>query len=230
VADGADTVLDALLDVLGPDGLLVTPTFTFRTARFDPRVEPGVTGVLGERLRRRDGAVRSAHPTHSVAALGAGAEELCAGHEELAATDVGTPLERLARADGWVLLLGVGHVVNTTVHVGEFVGGAPYLDLPLRSDWPRVHEVVLPEGVRTFEYGRFAGCSRAFGVVERGLRARGVVRDGRVGYAETQLVPGGAVVEETIALLEGAEDALLCNDPSPAHRCVRARARARAEA
>jgi aminoglycoside 3-N-acetyltransferase len=230
VEGGADAVLDALLDVVGPDGLLVMPTFTFRTARFDPRVEPGVTGVLGERLRLRDGAVRSAHPTHSVAALGAGAPELCAGHEELAATEVGSPLEQLAREDGWVLLLGVGHVVDTTVHVGEFVAGASYLDLPLRSDWPRIHEVVLPGGVRTFEYDRFAGCSRAFGVVERGLRERGLVRDGSVGYAETQLVRGRAVVEETVALLAGAEHALLCNDPSPAHRCLRARARARTEA
>ncbi|HVU77597.1 MAG TPA: AAC(3) family N-acetyltransferase [Gaiellaceae bacterium] len=224
VEGGAEAVVDSLLAVLGPDGLLIVPTFTYNTARFDPLTEPGQAGVLGEVVRRRPDAVRSAHPTHSVAAIGAGAHELCAGHEELAAADPGSPFDRLVERGGKVLLLGVGHVANTTVHLGEFRAGVRYVELQPSLAWPRVHEVTVDGRARSFEYGRFAGCSRAFGVVERGLRERSLIRDGRVGDAQAQLVPAAAVVEETIALLRRDEHALLCTDPSPEHRCARARA------
>jgi aminoglycoside 3-N-acetyltransferase len=224
VEGGADAIVDALLDVLGPEGLLMVPAFTYATKRFDPAVEPGRTGALAEAVRLRPGAVRSLHPTHSVAALGAGARELCAGHEDLAATDVDSPLDRLARAGGYVLLLGVGHIADTTVHVGEFRASAPYLDIPFSPAWPRVHEIVSGGETRTVEYDRFPGCSRAFGVVERGLRERSVIRDGRVGRAESQLVPGEALIEETVALLDCDAYALLCSD-ARCHRCARVRER-----
>lgn len=224
VDGGAEAVLDALLGVLGPDGLLLVPTFTYDTARFDPVVEPGRTGGLGETARRRPDAVRSAHPTHSVAAIGAGAREICAGHEEVAAADPGSPFDRLVERGGRVLLLGVGHVANTTVHVGEFRAGVRYIGLQPSLAWPRVHEVVTGGVARRFEYTRFAGCSRAFGAVERGLRERSLIRDGRVGDAQAQLVSAAAVVEETVALLQRDEQALLCTDSSPEHRCARARA------
>jgi aminoglycoside 3-N-acetyltransferase len=223
VEGGADTMVDALLDVLGPEGLLVVPTFTYTTRRFDPAVVPGRTGALAETVRLRAGAVRSLHPTHSVAALGAGARELCAGHEDLAATDVNSPLDRLARGGGYVLLLGVGHIANTTVHVGEFRARAPYLDVSPRPDWPRVHEIETGGETRVVEYDRFPGCSRAFGVVERGLRDRSAIRDGRVGRAESQLMLGEWLIEETVALLERDTRALLCSDALCHHRCARVR-------
>ena len=189
---------------------------------FDPAVEPGRTGALAEAIRLRPGAVRSLHPTHSVAALGAGAAELCAGHERVAAIDVDSPLDRLARAGGHVLLLGVGHVADTTVHVGEFRAGAAYLHIQFSPDWPCAHEIVIGRETRSVEYDRFAGCSRAFGVVERGLRERSAIRDGLVGRASAQLVRGEDVIEEVVALLEHDPGALLCTDPR-CHRCSLAR-------
>ncbi len=223
VEGGADAIVAALLEVVGPDGLIVAPAFTYDTARFDPATEPGRTGALAEAVRLSPGAVRSLHPTHSVAALGAGAAELCAGHELLAATDVDSPLDRLARSGGYVLLLGVGHVANTTVHVGEFRAPAPYLSIPFSPDWPRVHEIVTAGGSVKVEYDRFPGCSRAFAVVERGLRERSAIRDGFVGRASAQLVRGEDVIEEAVALLERDACALLCTDPR-CYRCTRARA------
>lgn len=223
VEGGAETVVDALLEVLEPQGLLVVPTFTYTTERFDPAREPGRTGAIAEAVRVRPGAVRSLHPTHSVAALGAGARELCANHESLAGTDVGSPLDRLARAGGHVLLLGVGHIANTTIHVGEFRAHAPYLSIPISPAWPSVHEIVTGNEVRTVRYERFPGCSRAFGVVERGLRERALIRDGRVGRAESQLILGEALIDEAVALLEADVQALLCAGVQRCHRCARAR-------
>jgi aminoglycoside 3-N-acetyltransferase len=61
-------------------------------------------------------------------------------------------------------------------------------------------------------------------VIERSLRERGAVRDGRVGRALAQFVSGRAVVEEAVALVRSDETALLCTDPG-CFRCSRARAR-----
>ena len=209
VGASPDELIDSLLDVVG---LVVMPTFSYDNEAFDPATTPGRTGALTEAFRRRPETVRSLHPFYSVAALGAGAAELCEGHELLAATAPGTPLDRLAATGGSVLLLGVGHVANTTAHVGEFHAAAPYLDIPFDPDWP------------TGGYDRFPGCSRAFGALERPLRERGAVRDGKVGRALAQLVPGSAVIETTVELLRGDPAALLCTDPG-CYRCSRARAR-----
>jgi aminoglycoside 3-N-acetyltransferase len=223
VEGGAEAVVDALLEVLGPHGLLVVPTFTYFTERFDPVVEPGRTGALAEAVRRRLGAIRSLHPTHSVAALGAGAQELCANHEQVAATDVDSPLDRLAREGGLVLLLGVGHIVNTTIHVAEFRADAAYLEIQPVPAWPRMHEIVLAGEAHAVSYDRFPGCSRAFGIVERGLRERAAIRDGRVGRAESQLLRGEELIEEGVALLDRDPLALLCVAEAAGHRCAEVR-------
>ena len=222
VGHAADDVIAALLDVVGPTGLVVVPAFRYDTTRFDPATTPGRTGALTEAFRRRPDAVRSLHPFYSVAAVGDGAAELCAGHERLPATGIGSPLDRVAGDGGLVLLLGVAQTANTTVHVGEFHADVPYLDVPFDPAWPTEAEVETPDGAIRYSYDRFPGCSRAFGLLERPLRERGAVRDGRVGRALAQLVPGRAVVEETVALLERDPAALLCTDPA-CYRCSRAR-------
>ena len=73
-------------------------------------------------LRRRD-AVRSSHPHYSMAALGPLAQELCGTHDLDWSIGPDSPLGRVADHGGQVLLLGVGHGSNTSLHVAE-VGGA----------------------------------------------------------------------------------------------------------
>lgn len=207
----ADELIDELLAAVAPQGLVVMPTFTYDNATFGLDT-PGRTGALTELFRRRPEAVRSLHPTYSMAAIGAGAAALLEGHERVGATAIDSPLDRLAASGGLVLLLGVGHTSNTTAHVGEFRADAPYLDIPFDPAWP------------THGYDRFPGCSRAFGALERPLRERGAIRDGQVGGALTQLVPGSAVIDETVALVSDDPAALLCTDPG-CYRCSRARDR-----
>lgn len=207
----AEELIDALLEAVGPQGLVLMPAFTYDNEMLAPDL-PARTGALSEAFRRRSEAVRSAHPTYSVAAIGSEAEELLDGHERAGATGIGSPLDRLAAAGGLVLLLGVGHTANTTVHVGEFHADAFYLDIPFDPAWP-AHGA-----------DRFPGCSRAFGALERPLRERGAIRDGKVGGALAQLVTGLAVIEATVELLAADPAALLCTDPD-CHRCSRARAR-----
>jgi aminoglycoside 3-N-acetyltransferase len=83
VEGGAETVVDALLDVLGAEGTLVVPTFTYGLDVYDPKESPSMVGAISEAVRKRTNALRSLHPTHSVAAIGELADVVTEGHEKV---------------------------------------------------------------------------------------------------------------------------------------------------
>ena len=74
VAGGAETVLDALLEWVGPEGTVLFPTFNFsswsESHYFDIAETPSHMGIIGELARQRPEAVRTPHPMYSFAALG----------------------------------------------------------------------------------------------------------------------------------------------------------------
>ena len=224
VEGGAATVVGALLDVLGPSGLLVFPTFTYRTQVFNPATEPCLTGRIPETGRSWPGAVRSWHPTHSVAAIGEGATMLCAYHHLVGGFDLDSPLDRLAARGGYVLLLGVGHNTNSTVHVGEAHAKVPYLDVPFGPNAFTTAKVITPHDEIEVPIKHPPGCSKAFGAVEKVLRGHGWVRDGTVGKALVQRVPSQAVIEATVEILQADPAGLLCTDPQ-CYRCTQSRLR-----
>lgn len=129
VAGGADTVIDAFLEVLGPNGTLAMPTFAIigggqaylsANPLFDPQTTPSTVGKLTELFRQRPGARRSIHPTHSIAAMGPQAEYLTTGHE-MASTPFGTetPFEKLLKVNAWMVCLGIDIHVLTLYHTFE---------------------------------------------------------------------------------------------------------------
>jgi aminoglycoside 3-N-acetyltransferase len=151
---GADTVIDALLAVVGERGTVMMPTFcggdsTYRYVSagpppFDPEGSPITTGALPDRFRRCLGVRRSLHPTHSVAARGPLAERLIAGHERSATPfGDGTPYARLEELGGKVLLLNSN--ANSLMHRAQE-----------EMDWPNHYrpgrvalQVLAPDGQRT---------------------------------------------------------------------------------
>jgi len=222
VNGGAETVVEALLDVVGDEGLILAPTYTYFTTRFNPASEPSLTGRLTETIRTREEAHRSWHPTHSAAAIGAGAVDIVKGHHLRAACGFGSPLDRVMSRNGWVLLIGVGHNANSTIHVGEVHAAVPYLDVPFFADSPTQLTVVTPDGDLAVPIIHPSGCSKAFGAVERPLRQRGAIRDGILGDALIQLMRGKAIVETVVEMLSTNPGELLCADPS-CHRCTQSR-------
>jgi len=75
VAGGAPTVIDALLQTLGPDGTLVLPAFTYPLSRdpdfvFDPVHTPSLMGAISDAGRRHPEARRSLHLWPSISAIG----------------------------------------------------------------------------------------------------------------------------------------------------------------
>ena len=118
-----------LEELVGPSGTLLVPTFPFRgrqlsyvhsaPAAFDPRRTPSRMGLLTEIFRRLPGTVRSLHPTHSVAARGPRAQELCGEHHLGTAFGRHSPFYRM-REGGTVVGLGVDVRRGFTVlHVAE---------------------------------------------------------------------------------------------------------------
>jgi len=127
VAGGPDTVIDGLLDVIGPEGTLAAPTFTFSRLGAPPFCRddsPSRVGIISETLRRRDGARRSGHPTHSVAALGKRAAWLVRRHPPTENPFVeGGPFRKLYRENAIIIML-CRPGPNTCMHVGELWAGA----------------------------------------------------------------------------------------------------------
>lgn len=83
-----------------------------------------------------------------------------------------------------MLLLGVDHRSNSTVHVGESHARLPYLDVPRHPGTPAEAVVKLPDGREvTVTHRQMPGCSWSYNGVEGELRRREAVRDGLIGLA-----------------------------------------------
>jgi aminoglycoside 3-N-acetyltransferase len=136
VEGGEDTVLDALLEALGPEGTLVMPTLSCSWVGrppFDPRRTPSRVGAVTEAFRRRPGVLRSPHPTHSVAALGPRAAEITRVHSpERPVFAPEGAFGKLYDLDAWILLLAP-LAANTCMHMGEERAGVPLVDIVARA-------------------------------------------------------------------------------------------------
>ena len=215
VEGGADAVLDALLDAIGPTGNLMLPTFNYSSPppepHFDPDETPGRTGIIPETGRKRPGAIRSLHPTHSVAVLGPQADALTRDHLAGRAFGVGSPIDRLVQMGGKVLLVGVGFAANSTVHVAEEHAGVP--KAPKVAPLP-VFNVLMPDGaISTHKYDTSPSCSAAFGAAEYALRRHGEIRDFRIRNCLIQLMLGADVIRRVGEMIAEKPDALLCTWP-----------------
>jgi aminoglycoside 3-N-acetyltransferase len=135
VGGGAETVVDALLEVLGPRGTLVVPTFTFTheaaTAAgekplIDPATDPSEMGAISEAARRRRDARRTTAYRHSFAAIGRRAELLASVDPGLAPFDFRSAFGVLLALDAQVALLGVTYARSTSHHFAEWVADVPY--------------------------------------------------------------------------------------------------------
>lgn len=243
VPGGPGEVVGAILDVIGPDGTLAMaawpaadPTRIDPGVLFDVGETPSRAGLLSEALRTYPQAVRSLHPIASVAAVGARAIEITAGHD-LSASPFGpsSPYGKIAQMGPRVLLVGA-HMGGLLYHVQDRVGFPNlYSDEPirieirdtkgsyrsittplLRGDVPPV--VILPgsrpenrdymlvpdyslmfpadreRSVMDAGYLRF-NRSRFLGRRER-LQARGILRCGRVGSADSALIDGSRMLDQ----------------------------------
>ncbi len=160
-------------------------------------------GALPECLRRHPKARRSSHPILSFAGIGV---EDALARQTLA--DPLAPIGALVEEAGWVLLLGVDHTVNTSIHWAEKIAGRRQF----------VRWALTGKGV--IECPGFPGCSMGF---ERAAPLlEDLTRQATVGTAAVRALPLRPMVERLAALIREDELALLCDDPA-CERCAAVR-------
>jgi aminoglycoside 3-N-acetyltransferase len=160
-------------------------------------------GILPETLRKHPLARRSYHPILSFTGIGV---EAALSKQTL--DDPMAPIGALVEEDGWVLLLGVAHTVNTSMHWAEKLAGRRQF----------VRWALTGKGV--VECKGFPGCSLGFDQIAPNLE--GVSSAVQVGESWVQAVPLRPLVETVIEMIREDAEALLCGDPA-CERCAAVR-------
>ncbi|KAB2913050.1 MAG: AAC(3) family N-acetyltransferase [Dechloromonas sp.] len=214
VAGGGQAVLLAMTQTLGVEGTLVMPAYTtdnsdprdwrappipeawWQTVRdnmpaFDPRRTPtrGM-GHIAEVFRSWPDVRRSEHPATSFCAWGRHADMITRNHGLANGFADSSPLARIYELRGHVLLLGVGHDANSSLHLAEH-----------RCEWPRKR--VLDQGAAMLvngrrEWVRFNDVildSSDFGLIGAAFDATGVTLGGKVGSAACKLMSQVSLVD-----------------------------------
>src|SRR5688572_29561081 len=178
-----------LIAALRTEGTLVMPSMTSDDDQpFDRKATPCLwLGIVAETFWRMPGVLRSDSP-HAFAAIGPQAARITTPHPVDLPHGLDSPVGRVYELNGQVLLLGVGHGDNTTVHLAEYLGGARYR----RQKYSTILEAGQPVRV---EYGEIDHCCQNFNLVEGWLEARGLQRRGQVGYTEARLIRSRDIVE-----------------------------------
>jgi aminoglycoside 3-N-acetyltransferase len=218
IAGGARTFIDALLDVVGPEGTLVTnsyvdvyplPLSEEDAAKISDRWTPSYAGAVANAMIHYPGAYRSRHPVQKYAAVGRRAEELTQNHGPNSfAYDV---LRIMAETGGKLLKVGPDDIVLgvATTHSAIWKlgfqqqrprAGINYRNgngelLTFERDWP---------GVCVEAYHRFMPLCREAGTF---------LSEGRVGHAEAKIIDMGKTLNLQIEILSKDPTFLLCEDP-----------------
>ncbi len=224
VCGGAVAVIVALQKVLGPTGTLVMPAHSpdlTEPSKWEsppvpeswwpvirenmPAYDPGLTptramGIIAETFRKQRGVLRSAHPHVSFCVSGPQASRIANNHSLAFGLGEHSPLARIYDLHGFVLLLGVNHGNNTSMHLAEY-----------RATFPAKRVIQQGAPISTSDSRRWTtfedvdtDSSDFDRIGEDFLRsdAGHVVRRGRVGLADCQLMPQRDVVDFSVGWLE----------------------------
>lgn len=214
VIGGAQTVVNALLKSIEPTGTLTMPGHSGALSEpsywknppvpqawwaieraampaFDLNLTPlRQMGAIPETFQRLPGVKRSNHPRTSHLAYGPLADIITNDHALVDGLGEQSPLARLYECDARVLLLGVPHANNTSLHLAEH-----------RAVWPSKTRKtqgspVLVNGRREWvAYDELETNADDFDEIGNELAANQLQISGFVGFAATQLMSQRAVVD-----------------------------------
>jgi aminoglycoside 3-N-acetyltransferase len=200
VEGGPHAVIEGIRRAIGPDGTIVVPTLTFGAfARSEPYIDlretRAETGIIPETLCHYPGALRSIHPTSSVAALGPLAAELVRWHHDTPC-DTESPYGKVFTMDGWILFLGAGFSSNSLFHVAEEIVSPDYLGYHL---YKNVH-------VTTADGSTYVGDFRRYNCTDRGIR-RYLANMEQI-YEQKRLIRCGQIGNCRVMLLSARDNVL----------------------
>ncbi|MEO8898630.1 MAG: AAC(3) family N-acetyltransferase [Candidatus Dormibacter sp.] len=221
VAGGSQAVVVGLVDAVGPSGTLVMPTHSGNlsdpaqwsnppvpehwwepirreTPAFDASLTPTpFMGAIVDCFRHLAGVRRSHHPTHSFAAVGPDADGIVAAHELTEGFGEHSPLGRLFDADAWVLLVGVGHANNTSLHLAEHRANYP------DKEWIQQGSPMTVDGrTRWIEYAELDGDSSDFEALGDAFARTGNELQTLIGVGTIRLMRQRSLVDFGVQWLE----------------------------
>ena len=156
-------------------------------------------GVVAEALRNHPKALRSSHPILSF--TGINAQKIL---DSQSIKEPLFPIRMLLEGEGWVLLMGTSHTVNTSIHYAEQLAGRKQF----------IRWALTPKGVIPCQ--KFPGCSEGFDAIAS--RLDGLDRRIELGEAIIQAIPLGSLVSLVTDMLKEDPTALLCGRES-CERC-----------
>lgn len=224
--NGPDTLIEALLDVLGPNGTLIAYTdwhapyeeLVSATGTVPPEWREDVppfdqlrsravrhNGVIAEFIRTTPGARRSGNPGASVAAIGAQADWITADHPLDYGYGPGSPLAKLVERRGAVLLVGAPWDTVTLLHYAEHLGRLPgkhirRIEVPFATaagtEWRMIEEFDTGDPVIDDFDATY------FEAIVREFRRTGGGQEGQIGDAPSLLLPAAELVSFAVDWME----------------------------
>jgi len=211
-------LLEAVVETIGPSGTLAMPSWGINDDTvFEAESTPVAAdlGVVAQTFLHMPGVVRNNHP-FAFAARGPLAETILADPLPLPPHSPKSPVGRVHEANGMVLLLGVNHDANTTLHLAELLANVPY-GIPK-------HCTVAKGGKPTrIDYLENDHCCQNFTLADDWLRAKGWQREGRVANGHARLVAARQVTEVAQAQLRIDPLVFLHDAASDCDECQAAR-------
>ena len=214
IIGGSVALLKALMDTLTEEGTLVIPTFTGdnsdpsywenppvpkswweKIRKEMPAFEPEITpsrgiGKVAETFRSWPGVLRSNHPIASFAAWGKNANIITENHELEIDLGEGSPISRLYDLNGQILLIGVSHINNSSLHLAEY-----------RSDFPGKRRRMTGSAVKVdnrnqwVEWEELNLNSDDFDRLGKDFELMTNYKPGKIGLAESRLISVREIVD-----------------------------------
>ena len=213
VENGPDDLIDALLEVIGPDGTLMMNTYTkvFPVYEVDPRFvfdyksTPCNTGLVPETLRMRKEALRSKHPACSVVAIGRKAKCLTEGHDENASRFL--PYLRLGQMGGKYLCIGIGNRLVAIRHEAQRLAGL----FDVVRLFNGVQYLDYKGNTRMFAYPE-SPCPNKLPDLVPKMQKAGVLTMGKIGNARSVVASAGELISYMAQKLREDPALTLCDD------------------
>ena len=219
VENGANTLIEAALEVVGEEGTLVSDAFVevhkmpLKKKALDyisKSDSPSYAGALANAMIKHPKSFRSLHPIQKFVAIGQFAEKLMYAHKpEAFAYDV---LRKMAEQGGKNLKVGSDKKVPGvgTTHIAICDLGF----IQEREKQGVYYETEIGE-VKEFERKWVGGCGFGFSnLMPYYGEAGAVLAEGRIGNASGKLTDMGKTLAVEKEVLKEKPELILCNSPS----------------